>query len=515
MAASISYSRKVFIPLTKLCRDVCHYCTFAESAARRAQRLPLARGGAGDRPRRRRGRLHRGAVHPRRQAGAALAPGARGAGGAGARDDHRLPGRHVRAGAEGDRAAAARQPRRDDAATRSPRCARSPPARASCWKAPARGSASPARSHHGSPDKHPAARLEVLRLAGELRVPFTTGILIGIGETRAERIEALLAIARSARAARPYPGSHHPELPRQAGHQAGGGGGAGPRRPALDHRRGAAGAGRGDAHPGAAQPLARRLPAAGRGGSERLGRRLPGDARPCEPGGALAASGGAGRRAPPRPARCWCSGCRSIPTTSARPSAGSRPRSPPRCAAPATPKASRAATTGRPARRRCRCCRRRAWPRPMRRWPASWTAPPAARGSIAPRDHARCSPRAMPTRRMSPRRPTRCARDVRRDDPLRRQPQHQLHQHLHLPLHVLRLLQGQDARGAARPGLRPRPCARSSAAPRRPGPAARPRSACRAASTRTTPARPMTAICRAIKRRAAGACTSTPSRRWK
>jgi len=49
--------------------------------------------------------------------------------------------------------------------------------------------------HFGSPDKLPAARLETLRLAGELRVPFTTGILIGIGETREERLEALAAIA--------------------------------------------------------------------------------------------------------------------------------------------------------------------------------------------------------------------------------------------------------------------------------------------------------------------------------
>src|SRR5438093_2801175 len=48
--------------------------------------------------------------------------------------------------------------------------------------------------HFGSPDKVPAARLETLRLAGELRVPFTSGILIGIGETRAERIDALVAI---------------------------------------------------------------------------------------------------------------------------------------------------------------------------------------------------------------------------------------------------------------------------------------------------------------------------------
>ena len=48
--------------------------------------------------------------------------------------------------------------------------------------------------HFGSPDKVPAARIETIRLAGEARVPFTSGILIGIGETRLERIEALLAL---------------------------------------------------------------------------------------------------------------------------------------------------------------------------------------------------------------------------------------------------------------------------------------------------------------------------------
>ena len=48
--------------------------------------------------------------------------------------------------------------------------------------------------HWASPDKVPARRLETIRAAGELRVPFTSGILIGIGETREERIEALLAL---------------------------------------------------------------------------------------------------------------------------------------------------------------------------------------------------------------------------------------------------------------------------------------------------------------------------------
>jgi FO synthase len=52
----------------------------------------------------------------------------------------------------------------------------------------------PGGVHYGSPDKRPEARLETVRLAGELHVPFTTGILIGIGETRSERLEALFAI---------------------------------------------------------------------------------------------------------------------------------------------------------------------------------------------------------------------------------------------------------------------------------------------------------------------------------
>jgi FO synthase len=49
--------------------------------------------------------------------------------------------------------------------------------------------------HQGSPTKHPAARLESIRAAGELRIPFTTGILVGIGESPEERVQALEAIA--------------------------------------------------------------------------------------------------------------------------------------------------------------------------------------------------------------------------------------------------------------------------------------------------------------------------------
>ncbi len=49
--------------------------------------------------------------------------------------------------------------------------------------------------HAGSPTKHPARRLETIEMAGELRIPFTSGILVGIGETEDERVESLEALA--------------------------------------------------------------------------------------------------------------------------------------------------------------------------------------------------------------------------------------------------------------------------------------------------------------------------------
>ena len=52
--------------------------------------------------------------------------------------------------------------------------------------------------HYGSPDKDPAVRLRVLEDAGRSAVPFTTGILIGIGETLAERVDSIFAIRRVA-----------------------------------------------------------------------------------------------------------------------------------------------------------------------------------------------------------------------------------------------------------------------------------------------------------------------------
>ena len=118
--------------------------------------------------------------------------------------------------------------------------------------------------HYGSPDKLPAVRLETIRLAGELAVPFTTGILIGIGETRAERLDALAAIrdlhlqhghiqeviVQNFRA-KPDTKLRERRRTRSAG-------------PALDHRRRAVDPAGGRACPGAAQSVARRLPEADR-----------------------------------------------------------------------------------------------------------------------------------------------------------------------------------------------------------------------------------------------------------
>src|SRR6185312_8787822 len=58
----------------------------------------------------------------------------------------------------------------------------------------------PGMPHHRAPDKRPDRRLAMIEEAGRLRIPFTSGILVGIGETRRERIEALLAIRRLHRA---------------------------------------------------------------------------------------------------------------------------------------------------------------------------------------------------------------------------------------------------------------------------------------------------------------------------
>jgi FO synthase len=51
-------------------------------------------------------------------------------------------------------------------------------------------------AHFNCPDKEPSSRLRTIEDAGKLRVPFTSGLLIGIGESRRERMEALMALKR-------------------------------------------------------------------------------------------------------------------------------------------------------------------------------------------------------------------------------------------------------------------------------------------------------------------------------
>src|SRR2546423_2141964 len=189
----VTYSPKVFIPLTKLCRDVCHYCTFARPP-RRGERaymtidevLAVARAGAasgckealftlGDKPELR----YRAARDELRALGCDTTLEYLGrAAEAVLMETGLLP--HLNPGVLS---------REDVRALRPVSASMGLMLESSSERLAARGG-----PHFGSPDKAPALRLATIAAAGEERVPFTTGILIGIGETRAERIDALLAI---------------------------------------------------------------------------------------------------------------------------------------------------------------------------------------------------------------------------------------------------------------------------------------------------------------------------------
>ena len=189
----VTFSPKVFIPLTELCRDVCRYCTFAKTPGSvRApyltvdEAIGIARRGAaagctealftlGDQPERR----YRAA----REALAAmgfestidyLVHAARRV----HEETGLLP--HVNPGVM----------RREELA----RLREVSVSAGIMLESASRRLCGKGGPHYGSPDKDPAVRLATLEHAGELAVPFTTGILIGIGETRRERIESLLAI---------------------------------------------------------------------------------------------------------------------------------------------------------------------------------------------------------------------------------------------------------------------------------------------------------------------------------
>jgi FO synthase len=189
----VSYSRKVFIPLTKLCRDVCHYCTFAHPPRENERAylsldevLAIARAGhaagckealftLGDQPELR----YRSAADELARLGhrttlSYLAQAARAVHEQTGLFPHLNPGHLTPSDMAALRVVSLSQGLMLESVSER-LCERGGP-------------------HHGSPDKHPQARLASIRAAGEQRVPFTSGILIGIGETREERIDSLLAL---------------------------------------------------------------------------------------------------------------------------------------------------------------------------------------------------------------------------------------------------------------------------------------------------------------------------------
>jgi FO synthase len=191
----VTYSPKVFIPLTKLCRDVCGYCTFARPP-RRGERaymsedevLDVARAGAaagcrealftlGDKPELR----YRAARGELAALGCSttleyLARCARLV----LEETGLLP--HLNPGVLSVE---------DALALRSVSVSQGLMLETTAGRLAERGG-----PHWASPDKLPVVRLATIEAAGESRVPFTTGILIGIGENRRERLEALLAIRK-------------------------------------------------------------------------------------------------------------------------------------------------------------------------------------------------------------------------------------------------------------------------------------------------------------------------------
>ena len=190
----VTYSPKVFIPLTQLCRDRCHYCTFAKAPARLEapflspdQVLAIARAGAqagchealftlGERPEDR----YPAAAQWLADHAYASTLDYLAAMCALVRDETGLLP-HANAGAL----------YRDELAALRP---------VSASQGMMLESLNPDLvCHAGSPDKTPERRLATVETAGELAIPFTTGILCGIGESRRDRLVALEAVAEAHR----------------------------------------------------------------------------------------------------------------------------------------------------------------------------------------------------------------------------------------------------------------------------------------------------------------------------
>ncbi len=194
----VTYSRKVFLPLTRLCRDRCHYCTFATTPNRLEapflspdEVLAIA---------------ERGAALGCKEALFTL----------GDRPEERWPAAREWLDAHGyDSTLAYVRAMAILVLERTGLLPHLNPGVMS-WAelqrlkpvAPSMGMMLETTSrevfehgaHRGSPDKDPAVRLRVLEDAGRSTIPFTTGLLIGIGETPADRVETLFEIRRIARA---------------------------------------------------------------------------------------------------------------------------------------------------------------------------------------------------------------------------------------------------------------------------------------------------------------------------
>jgi len=196
----ITHSRKVFIPLTRLCRDRCHYCTFVTVPGKLTaaghgmfldpdEVLDIARRGAalgckealftlGDRPEARWPQAQEW-LHSR-----------------GYDSTHAyLRAMSIRVLEE-----TGLLPHLNPGVLSWEEISRLKPAAPSMGMmletTSLRLHTTPGACHYGSPDKHPEVRLRTLTDAGRLGVPFTTGILVGIGETLAERVDSVLAIRK-------------------------------------------------------------------------------------------------------------------------------------------------------------------------------------------------------------------------------------------------------------------------------------------------------------------------------
>ena len=259
----VTYSPKVFIPLTKLCRDVCHYCTFARPPRRGERAYMSGRGGAGRSARRRRCWLSRGALHARGQAGAPVPGGARRARRARLRDDARVPRALCTSRARRDRAAAASEPGCDDCGgpgrSAAGECLAGTDARDGVGTAvgPRRSALRVARQASGSPSGDDRGRRGGPRAVDDRDPDRNRG-----DAGRAGR--GAVRDSRPRRAVRSHPGSDRPELPGEGGDRDGPRTGAGARRASVDGGNRADPARRRVEHPGAAESELRGLSAAAR-----------------------------------------------------------------------------------------------------------------------------------------------------------------------------------------------------------------------------------------------------------